>query len=211
MRRPVAVPTLGRLSVHNALAAAAVGLAAGLDRRDRRRPGRRLVGAASGRARPSRRRDPRRRHLQRLAAVDDRGPRPAGRAARSARSPCSARCSSSAKARSKAIAAVGEAAARTVDRLVVVGRRRGRDRRGCRRRPGSIRRRIVRVRDAEAALDALPPRLRDGDVVLRQGVARDRARSRRRRPSTRVRIRDPPDDGRADPGPAARVRPRSSS
>ena len=29
-RRPVTIPTLGRLSVHNALAAAAVGLAAGL-------------------------------------------------------------------------------------------------------------------------------------------------------------------------------------
>ena len=49
-RRPVTIPTLGRLSVHNALAAAAVGLAAGLPLDEIvDGPRRRLVGAASGR------------------------------------------------------------------------------------------------------------------------------------------------------------------
>ena len=81
--RPVTIPTLGRLSVHNALAGAAVGRRRrALARRDRRRPGGRLVGAAPGPARPSRRRDDRRRQLQRLAAVRGRRPGPAGRVAR---------------------------------------------------------------------------------------------------------------------------------
>ncbi len=48
-RRAVSIPTLGRLSVHNALAGAAVGRVAGLsNRRDRRRARCRLVGAAPG-------------------------------------------------------------------------------------------------------------------------------------------------------------------
>ena len=37
--------------------------------------------------------------------------------------------------------------------------------------------RIVRVRDAESALEAIPPRLRDGDVVLlkaSRGIGLDR-------------------------------------
>ena len=37
--------------------------------------------------------------------------------------------------------------------------------------------RVVRVRDADAALEAIPPRLRDGDVVLlkaSRGIALDR-------------------------------------
>ncbi len=72
--------------------------------------------------------------------------------------------------------AVGEAAARTVAWLVVVG-------------PGAAGiadgaiaagmdpSRVVRVRDADAALEAVPPRLRDGDVVLlkaSRGIALDR-------------------------------------
>ena len=53
-RRPVTIPTLGRLAVHNALAAAAVGLASGFPPgpdRGGARDG--LVGAASRRAHPS--------------------------------------------------------------------------------------------------------------------------------------------------------------
>ena len=49
------IPVLGRLSVHNALAAAAVGLAAGLSLDEIvGRPRGRLVGAAPGRGRPAR-------------------------------------------------------------------------------------------------------------------------------------------------------------
>ena len=69
-RRAVAIPTLGRLSVHNALAAAAVGPRRRADaRRDRRRPGRAAGRRRTGRARPARRRDARRRHVQRVAAA----------------------------------------------------------------------------------------------------------------------------------------------
>ena len=53
-------------------------------RRDRDRPRGRLVGAPPGPARPARRGHPRRRHVQRLAAVGRRGARPAGRPARPA-------------------------------------------------------------------------------------------------------------------------------
>ena len=81
--RAVTIPTLGRLSVHNALAAAAVGLAAGLDLDA-------IVAAlAGGWAAPHRVELVRlrgvtvdRRQLQRVAGVGRRGPRPAGRAAR---------------------------------------------------------------------------------------------------------------------------------
>ena len=84
-RRPVTIPVLGRLSVHNALAAAAVGVAAGLSLDEI------AAGLAMGWSAPHRvavvrlgRGDPHRRHLQRLAAVGHRGARPAGRAARPA-------------------------------------------------------------------------------------------------------------------------------
>ena len=80
--RAVTIPTLGRLSVHNAAAAAAVGLAAGLDLDDDRRRARgRLGGSAPGGARPAARRDRHRRQLQRVARVGRCGPRAAGRAA----------------------------------------------------------------------------------------------------------------------------------
>ena len=70
---------------------------------------------------------------------------------------------------------VGEAAARTVDWLMVVGDgatgiAEGAEAAGL---PASA---IHRVRDADAALSALPPRLREGDVVLikaSRGVALD--------------------------------------
>ena len=135
----VAIPTLGRLSVHNALAAAAVGRAAGLTLDEiATRPGGRLVRAAPGPARPAR---------ARSTVVDDTLQRVAARRS-SRRSTCSpacpagvsrssARCSSSARRPTRATATVGEAAARTVDWLVVVGARCGRHRRGRRRRPGS--------------------------------------------------------------------------
>jgi UDP-N-acetylmuramoyl-tripeptide--D-alanyl-D-alanine ligase len=72
--------------------------------------------------------------------------------------------------------AVGEAAARTADWLVVVGDgatgiAEGAESAGL--DPG----RIVRVPDADAALDVITSRLRDGDVVLlkaSRGIALDR-------------------------------------
>ena len=71
---------------------------------------------------------------------------------------------------------VGEAAGRTVDWLMVVGAGAAGHRRGCRGGGPGRRRAILNVRDADAALAALPPRLRDGDVVLvkaSRGVALD--------------------------------------
>ncbi len=71
---------------------------------------------------------------------------------------------------------VGEAAARTVDWLVVVGPGAGAIAEGA-LAAGMDPGRVVRVRDAEAALDMLPARLRDGDVVLvkaSRGIGLDR-------------------------------------
>jgi UDP-N-acetylmuramoyl-tripeptide--D-alanyl-D-alanine ligase len=71
---------------------------------------------------------------------------------------------------------VGEAAARTVDWLVVVGDGAAGIAEGA-IAAGMEPARIARVRDAEAALDAVPPRLRDGDVVLvkaSRGIGLDR-------------------------------------
>ena len=72
--------------------------------------------------------------------------------------------------------AVGEAAARTVDWLVVVGDGAAGIAEGA-QAAGLAPARIVRVRDAESALEAIPPRLRDGDVVLvkaSRGIGLDR-------------------------------------
>ncbi|HEX2755677.1 MAG TPA: cyanophycin synthetase [Candidatus Limnocylindrales bacterium] len=71
---------------------------------------------------------------------------------------------------------VGEAAARTVDWLVVVGSGAAGIAEGA-RAAGMDPATVVRVRDADVALEAIPPRLRDGDVVLlkaSRGVALDR-------------------------------------
>ena len=71
---------------------------------------------------------------------------------------------------------VGEAAARTVDWLVVVGPDAAPIAEGA-VSAGMDPDRIVRVRDADAALDMLPARLRDGDVVLvkaSRGIGLDR-------------------------------------
>jgi UDP-N-acetylmuramoyl-tripeptide--D-alanyl-D-alanine ligase len=71
---------------------------------------------------------------------------------------------------------VGEAAARTVDWLVVVGSGAVAIAEGA-MSAGMDADRIFRVRDAEAALDLLPARLRDGDVVLvkaSRGIGLDR-------------------------------------
>ncbi len=174
--RPVAIPTLGRLSVHNALAAAAVGLAAGLDLDT-------IVGAlADGWGAPHR------VELVRLrggtvvddsynaspgsmtAALDLLGDLPGRRVA------VLGEMLELGDTHEVGHRAVGDLAGRTVELLVVVGR----DARGIAagaRAAGLDATRIHEVVDADAALDALRPRLRDGDVVLvkaSRGIGLDR-------------------------------------
>jgi UDP-N-acetylmuramoyl-tripeptide--D-alanyl-D-alanine ligase len=164
-RLPARTPLLGRLAVHNALAAATVGAAAGLD------AGAIVDGIAA--VSPS----PHRGAVLRaggVTIVDD---------AYNA-SPASVRAALELLAGlpGRRVAVLGEmlelgdahddghrdagtAAAAVVDRLVVVGR-------GARGigdgaiAAGMAPERVVVVDDRDAALDALLPRLRDGDVVL---------------------------------------------
>jgi UDP-N-acetylmuramoyl-tripeptide--D-alanyl-D-alanine ligase len=164
-RRPVTIPALGRLSVHNALAGAAVGRAAGMPIDEV------AAGLAAGWSAPHRVQLVR---LGGITLVDDSynaSPRSVvaaldllaglpGRRVAVLGEMLELGAASDAGHR-----VVGEAAARTVDWLVVVGD--GADGIG----GGAVDAgmdpaRVVRVRDAEAALVALPPRLRDGDVVL---------------------------------------------
>ena len=204
--RPVTIPTLGRLSVHNALAGAAVGGAAGLSLDEI------AAGLAAGWSAPHR------VQLVRLGGVtivDDSynaSPRSvvaaldllAGLPGR--RAAVLGEMLELGEASDEGHHVVGEAAARTVDWLVVVGPGAGGDRRRCAGgrdgsrpcRPGPRRR--GRPRHAAGP----PPRRRRRP---RQGVARDRPGSRRRRPPPRPRPGRRHDDRRADPGVAAGVRP----
>jgi UDP-N-acetylmuramoyl-tripeptide--D-alanyl-D-alanine ligase len=164
-RRPVTIPTLGRLSVHNALAGAAVGRAAGMTGDEI------AAGLAAGWSAPHR------AQLVRLGAitlVDDSynaSPRSvvaalellAGLPGR--RVAVLGEMLELGSASEEGHRVVGEAAARTVDWLVVVGDGAAGIGEGA-VAAGMDAARVVRVRDAEAAVVALPPRLRDGDVVL---------------------------------------------
>ena len=176
VRRRVAIPTLGRLSVHNALAAAAVGRAAGLSFDEIE------AGLEAGWSAPHR------VQLVRLGAVtliDDAynaSPRSmiaaldlmAGLPGR--RGAVLGEMLELGDASAEGHRLVGEAAARMVDWLIVVGAgaagiAEGADAAGM--DPASI----IRVRDAEEAIESLPPRLRDGDVVLvkaSRGIALER-------------------------------------
>ena len=175
-RRPVTIPTIGRLSVHNALAAAAVGRAAGLSFDDI------VSGLAAGWSAPHR------VQLVRLGGVtlvDDTynaSPRSvvaalealAGLPGR--RGAVLGEMLELGDATVEGHRLVGEAAARMVDWLVVVGGGAAGIGDGA-IAAGMEPARVIRVRDAEAALEAVPPRLRDGDVVLvkaSRGVALDR-------------------------------------
>ena len=172
----MAIPTLGRLSVHNALAAAAVGRAAGLSFDEIE------AGLEAGWSAPHR------VQLVRLGAVtliDDAynaSPRSmiaaldlmAGLPGR--RGAVLGEMLELGDASAEGHRLVGEAAARMVDWLLVVGAgaagiAEGADAAGM--DPASI----IRVRDAEEAVESLPPRLRDGDVVLvkaSRGIGLDR-------------------------------------
>ena len=175
-------------------------------RRRSRRAGRRRIAAQLIRRG---RRDDRRRHLQRVARVG-RSPRsscwpgcPAGG------SPCSARCSSWATSTRRATSGSARPRPAVVDRLVVVGDGRGRDRAAARATPGSPADALVEVgRPRGGAGDAARATLATGDVVLvkaSRGVELDLL------VDELVAALDgpaPADDRRADPGPAARVRDR---
>jgi UDP-N-acetylmuramoyl-tripeptide--D-alanyl-D-alanine ligase len=174
--RPVTIPTLGRLSVHNALAAAAVGRAAGLSLDEIGE------GLATGWSAPHR------VQLVRLGAItviDDSynaSPRSvlaaldllAGLPGR--RAAVLGEMLELGDASDDGHRVVGEAAAKTLDWLVVVGAGAAAIAEGA-RSAGMDPARIVRARDAQAALDVLPARLRDGDVVLvkaSRGIGLDR-------------------------------------
>ena len=175
-RRPMGIPTLGRLSVHNALAGAAVGRAAGLSLDEI------AAGLAAGWSAPHR------VQVVRLGAVtliDDTynaSPRSVVAALDlltglpGRRGAVLGEMLELGEASDEGHWLVGEAAARTVDWLVVVGA-------GARAiadgaaAAGLEEADIVRVPDVEAALAAIPPRLRDGDVVLvkaSRGIALER-------------------------------------
>jgi len=174
--RPVTIPALGRLSVHNAAAAAAVGLAAGLDLDT-------IAGAlAGGWAAPHRVELVR---LRGATIIDDSYNASPGSVT------AALELLANLPGRHVAVLgemlelgeghetghlAVGEAAAGVAELLIVVGA-------GARGiavgavEAGLDASRIHAVADAEAALDALEPRLRDGDVVLvkaSRGIGLDR-------------------------------------
>jgi UDP-N-acetylmuramoyl-tripeptide--D-alanyl-D-alanine ligase len=175
-RRPVTIPTLGRLSVHNALAAAAVGRVAGLTFEEIE------AGLAGGWAAPHRVQVVR---LGAVTLVDDSynaSPRSvvaalellAGLPGR--RAAVLGEMLELGDASEEGHRVVGEAAAGTVDWLVVVGDGAAGIADGA-LAAGLDPTRVLRVADAERAHDAVLPRLRDGDVVLvkaSRGIGLDR-------------------------------------
>ena len=174
-RSAVTIPTLGRLAVHNALAAAAVGLAAGMTLDDV------VAGLRSGWAAPHR------AELVRAGGVtivdDSYNASPASVAAAiellaglpGRRIAVLGEMLELGEGHVSGHRAVGEAAAAAVELLVVVGP--GAASIADAARDGGLAEdAVVRVADRDAALDALRPRLRPGDVVLvkaSRGVALD--------------------------------------
>ena len=167
-RMPVSIPALGRLSVHNALAGAAAGLAAGMTL-----PviGEGLAGGWSA---------PHRVGLVRLPGVtiidDSYNASPGSmRAALEVLADLTGRhvavlgeMLELGSAHDDGHFEVGQAAGRVADLVIVVGRGAEAMADGARTTagPGA---RILAVADDSEALDALRPRLRDGDVVLVKG------------------------------------------
>ena len=165
IRLPARVPGLGKLSVHNALAGAAVGVAAGIDPPV-------IVGALAGGWSAAHRGQVIK--LGRITLIDD---------AYNASPPSvTAALDMLAGLPGRRIAVLGEmlelgrgavtghrevgtAAAATCDLLIVVGAGASGIAAGA-KAAGLDPSRILEARDAEAALDLLRARLRDGDVVL---------------------------------------------
>lgn len=174
--RAVAIPALGALSVHNAAAGAAVGIAAGLDL------DRIVAGLSEGWSAPHRAEVVR---LRGVTVIDDSYNA----------SPASviAALDLLAGLPGRRVAVLGEmlelgddhetghrtvgtAAAAVVERLVVVGRDAGGIVQGA-QEAGLPAEAIQHVPDGETALDALRPRLRDGDTLLvkaSRGIELDR-------------------------------------
>ena len=164
-RRAISIPTLGRLSVHNALAAAAVGRVAGLSLDEI------AAGLGSGWAAPHR--------VQVVRAggitfVDDSynaSPRSVVAALDLLAGLPGRRCAVLGEMLElgdvsiEGHRVVGEAAARTTDWLVVVGPGAAGIAEGA-VAAGMDPARVSLVDGVETALEFLPPRLRDGDVVL---------------------------------------------
>jgi UDP-N-acetylmuramoyl-tripeptide--D-alanyl-D-alanine ligase len=176
VRRPITIPTLGRLSVHNALAGAAVGRAAGLTLDEI------AAGLAAGWSAPHRIQVVR---LGAVTVIDDTynaSPRSVVAALDlltglpGRRGAILGEMLELGEAGDEGHWIVGEAAARTVDWLVVVGSGADGIAEGA-AAAGLDEKDIIRVADADAALAAVPPRLRDGDVVLvkaSRGIALER-------------------------------------
>jgi UDP-N-acetylmuramoyl-tripeptide--D-alanyl-D-alanine ligase len=175
-RAPVEVPTLGRLSVHNALAGAAVGRVAGLSLDEIVR------GLEAGWSAPHRVQLVR---LGEVTLIDDTynaSPRSVEAALDlladlpGRRGAVLGEMLELGEASDEGHRAVGEAAGRTADWLIVVGEGATGIAEGA-VSAGLDPARVVRVKDAEAALDVVTNRLRDGDVVLlkaSRGIGLDR-------------------------------------
>jgi len=165
IRLPASIPGLGRLSVHNALAAAAVGHAAGLS------PQAIVAALAGGWSAPHRGQLVR---LGRVTLIDDSyNASPATMTAAldmlaglpGRRVAVLGQMLELGNAAVSGHLEVGRAAAATSDLLIVVGPAAAGIARGA-REAGLDSSRVLEVRDREAALDTLRARLRDGDVVL---------------------------------------------
>jgi len=164
-RRSVTIPTLGRLSVHNALAGAAVGRAAGLSFDEI------AAGLEAGWSAPHR------VQVVRLGAVtliDDAynaSPRSMIAALElmtglpGRRGAILGEMLELGETSAEGHRLVGEAAARTVDWLVVVGAGAAGIAEGA-IAAGMDPAGVFRVRDTDDAVESVRPRLRDGDVVL---------------------------------------------
>ena len=174
-RRPVTIPTLGRLAVHNGLAAAAVGIAAGVDLDQI------VQGLATGWSAPHRGQIVRAGGVTIIddsynaspgsvkAALELLGGLPGRRVA------VLGEMLELGDGHIAGHLDVGEAAAGVADLLVVVGDEALAIADGA-RDAGLDPARVLLLHDREAALDALRPRLREGDVVLvkaSRGIALD--------------------------------------
>ena len=174
--RPVTIPTLGRLSVHNAAAAAAVGVAAGIDL-DTIATALEFGWGAPHRVELVR--------LRGATVIDDSYNASPGSmtAALEVLADLPGRhvavlgeMLELGEGHEAGHLAVGEAAAAVADLLIVVGSEATGIAEGA-VEAGLDRSRIHVVPDAETALDTLEPRLRDGDVVLvkaSRGIGLDR-------------------------------------
>jgi UDP-N-acetylmuramoyl-tripeptide--D-alanyl-D-alanine ligase len=175
VRRTLAIPGLGRMAVHNALAAAAVALAAGLDADAI------AEGLARGWSTPHRSEVVR---LGRITLIDDSYNASPGsvtaaldllRGLPGRRVAVLGEMLELGESHADGHVEVGEAAAGVADLLVVVGEGAAGIAAGA-RDAGLDPTRVLGARDRDVALDLLRPRLRDGDVVLvkaSRGIALD--------------------------------------